>query len=658
MRKKFLLLISLLTVIGLIGCGSPTKILNSLPTANFVFDPLEPEVNQDVSFNASGSNDAEDGLNLAARWDFNGDGEWEIDYSNGKRVIDSVTYTYQSESEFSVILEVRDSMNETDRYSKIISVRSNANTAPHATFTFSSNDVYIGETVTFDASSSNDAEDGQNLAARWDFNGDGVWEIDYAIGKKIGDQVTYIYDNPGNYTVILEVKDSFGAVDIVSHEIIIKDGAQVSIAGFVVDSRGGVGIQGATFTLSDETGKIFTSTSDGNGSFSFNVYPRIYQLNITKDGYATSKVQDLYLDKHSYDNLDIPLREEFYHDWSSESPTIKVFNLEETLSGLILFQIEGISDIGIKIIDIRVGHNGYQPDYSFTDTNYCEVEIDTNLLPNGANFIKINMYDVNYNYVETYIPIIIENSEENIELTRPEIFELVAFTFGQSLKLFSEEEIILSDNGIKNNKGLSKILEFAKDYDTTIATTLEWDWDFDAEGYKIYRSFFENGYYELIATTFGSFFVDTSAVLEPGQEVYYRVSAYNKGIESELSDPVYTIPLEPFNVSLISPAKEAIITTPTPTFEWRNSQLVGENQSYYLIAQGVTDGFRSMEGWVDDSILVDYNGIPLEDDKEYEWDIVYAEAFTIYSQYSFAVSTSGQDIGSINGWFRFRTNFE
>ena len=43
-----------------------------------------------------------------------------------------------------------------------------------------------------------------SLSVRWDFGGDGVWEIPYSQNKKADESVTYAFTGPGNKKIIVE----------------------------------------------------------------------------------------------------------------------------------------------------------------------------------------------------------------------------------------------------------------------------------------------------------------------------------------------------------------------------------------------------------------------------------------------------------------------
>jgi len=87
--------------------------------------------------------------------------------------------------------------------SKTIVVSDNA-TQPAASFDVSSQTGVVGEHFTFDASSSlNTVGQADLLEFRWDWTGDGTVDTDWTTDPV----ATHTYGDPGDYTVILNVRD-------------------------------------------------------------------------------------------------------------------------------------------------------------------------------------------------------------------------------------------------------------------------------------------------------------------------------------------------------------------------------------------------------------------------------------------------------------------
>ena len=99
------------------------------------------------------------------------------------------------------------------------------NLPPVASFTVSNETPETNQSVKFDAFSSYDP-DGSIVAYRWDFDGDGVWDIE---GNVV--TITHSYNKSGNYTVKLEVEDDVGATDWTTKEINVTDEYLFSIPG-------------------------------------------------------------------------------------------------------------------------------------------------------------------------------------------------------------------------------------------------------------------------------------------------------------------------------------------------------------------------------------------------------------------------------------------
>lgn len=76
------------------------------------------------------------------------------------------------------------------------------------------NDAYTNETLVFYAHNSYDP-DGNIIGYQWDFENDGIFDTSWIEDTL----VTHSYSSPGNYTVILQVKDDYGAIATTSHII-------------------------------------------------------------------------------------------------------------------------------------------------------------------------------------------------------------------------------------------------------------------------------------------------------------------------------------------------------------------------------------------------------------------------------------------------------
>jgi len=90
------------------------------------------------------------------------------------------------------------------------------NTAPSASFEISPTSGDVNTVFAFDASSSTDAQDPTSaLEVRWDFNDDGIWDVDWTTEKSANWQ----YSEPGTYTVRLEVRDTQGLTNTTTMQV-------------------------------------------------------------------------------------------------------------------------------------------------------------------------------------------------------------------------------------------------------------------------------------------------------------------------------------------------------------------------------------------------------------------------------------------------------
>ncbi|WP_255196397.1 PKD domain-containing protein [Halorarius litoreus] len=146
-----------------------------------------------VSFDASGSSD-NDAI-ASYEWDFDGDGAVETTTTAA-----TTTYVYPATGTFTPEVTVVDASGNTDT-ATTADVTVADTTAPDASATVNATDVFLTDTVGFDASQSTD--NGQIVAYRWDVDGDGT--VDATTSSP-----TYVhsYDARGSYTPTVRVVDA------------------------------------------------------------------------------------------------------------------------------------------------------------------------------------------------------------------------------------------------------------------------------------------------------------------------------------------------------------------------------------------------------------------------------------------------------------------
>jgi PKD repeat protein/KaiC/GvpD/RAD55 family RecA-like ATPase len=168
------------------------------PSASFTVSSTTAYTNETVTFNATSSYDP-DGLILSYFWDF-GDG------TNATDIITSHAYTH--EGVYTVSLTVTDDDNNTDSAVSTENILSHGTTnqPPIAIFTVSAQNVYVGDSLGFNASASYDP-DGTITSYFWEF-GDQT--------NSTGVTVSHQYSQPGNYTVKLTVSDNGGSSNVTS----------------------------------------------------------------------------------------------------------------------------------------------------------------------------------------------------------------------------------------------------------------------------------------------------------------------------------------------------------------------------------------------------------------------------------------------------------
>ncbi|WP_160163095.1 PKD domain-containing protein [Halorubrum californiense] len=177
-----------------------TESPNDQPTAVFSNTPVSPTVDQEVVFDASESSD-DNGVE-SYEWEFpNGESK------NGREA----TYTFTSPGSYNVALTVTDVGGLSDSTNQSIDVSRPAE-VPEAQFSYVPEEPRRGESVTFDASGSS-SPDSTITEYEWTINDQ----------QQYGEEVTYTFEESGEYSVSLEVTDDTDLSDSTQEFIAIAN---------------------------------------------------------------------------------------------------------------------------------------------------------------------------------------------------------------------------------------------------------------------------------------------------------------------------------------------------------------------------------------------------------------------------------------------------
>lgn len=181
-------------------------VANQPPAAQFTFIPTAPRAGDWIQFDASASYDP-DGTITNYQWDFQNDGIFD---ATGKIVF----HRYTVPGTYTVRLVVTDDKGATGSTLQAVVVSPLVvNQPPVAQFSYSPTAPFVGQSVSFNGTSSYDP-DGTIVSYQWDLNGDGVPD-------QSGPVATWVYAAPGTYTVTLTVTDNLGAQNSASKTFMV-----------------------------------------------------------------------------------------------------------------------------------------------------------------------------------------------------------------------------------------------------------------------------------------------------------------------------------------------------------------------------------------------------------------------------------------------------
>jgi preprotein translocase subunit SecE len=106
------------------------------------------------------------------------------------------------------------------------------NSSPRASLEITPPSGDFNTVFTFSAMNSYDKEDNvSSLMIRWDFENDGIWDFPPAKGYTKAKTITHKYPKPGDYTIKLQVRDSFGSTNTAYGKVIVRGGGPGGITG-------------------------------------------------------------------------------------------------------------------------------------------------------------------------------------------------------------------------------------------------------------------------------------------------------------------------------------------------------------------------------------------------------------------------------------------
>ena len=208
--RHFKILLLVLIAIGISSCQKKEE--KEPPVAVFEIVPASGPFTQLFTFNAHDTYDnSEPNENLRIRWDWEGDGIYDTEYSLNR----SFEHQYSKADNYTVVMEVINSAGWTDNEFSQLVVYSDS-VPPNASFEILPDSASVNTIFLYSAGKSNDQYTPlEELQFRWDWQNDGVWDTPF-----IADTTIYHkYDNEGVYRVLMEVRNNITMTDTTSRVV-------------------------------------------------------------------------------------------------------------------------------------------------------------------------------------------------------------------------------------------------------------------------------------------------------------------------------------------------------------------------------------------------------------------------------------------------------
>lgn len=194
------------------------------------------------------------------RYDWQGDGIWDQDYTTNARIV----HRYLKTGLYTVRMEARNLLGIRDTCSATLLVEQGYS-PPYAILSVFPDSANIYTRFIFNAASSYDDEDSSGLLSyRWDFNGDGDWDTGYSSDTVI----LYQYPEAGRYQPVVEVKDPTNRSSAARKTITVDLLNDSILPQFIYD--GGFGTVTDVFSF-DASGSGFLGREDKQLTYSWDI---------------------------------------------------------------------------------------------------------------------------------------------------------------------------------------------------------------------------------------------------------------------------------------------------------------------------------------------------------------------------------------------------
>jgi PKD repeat protein len=274
--------------------------LNLPPEANFSYEPEDPEVGDEVSFDASASSD-DDGIENY-EWDFD-DG---TDESGSD--LENVDHTFEDPGWYEVLLTVSDAEGETDEKDKEIFVRSPTEdvgcgvTEETVIFFLEEEEIYEGESTEAEVNIFNDADQSQEVRVEFQVDGEEVEDETGTVPADESEQFTADIspDEDSDIRAVVETQGGpCGDQEIETDEIELRvlESRDQSLEVYVEDDDGDP-LEDAEVDIAREYSYYYDSKdTDDDGEVSFDVRTGDYRLRVSAEDFRTEIRDDITISR-------------------------------------------------------------------------------------------------------------------------------------------------------------------------------------------------------------------------------------------------------------------------------------------------------------------------------------------------------------------------